>query len=507
MECLDENSVTAFFERRLSAQAVEEVDRHVAGCKACRDLLAAFADLYPAARDSKRGGLALAPTAPDEQAPLAVSIWSGEVALGRHLALAAAERRVGTELAGRWILDRLVGVGGMGQVFAATHRNGKRAAVKLLRPELSVEPSIVRRFVREGYAANRVEHPGAVSVLDDGVAEDGSIFLVMDLLVGETLKARVERRGPLPVDEVLRHAGDVLDVLAAAHERGIVHRDIKPENLFVTEDGATRVLDFGIARVRELSRTQGSTESGVMMGTPSFMPPEQARGQSDRVDGRADLWAVGATMHVLLTARPLRQASSASEELFLAMTAPVASVALALPALAPAVAAIIDRALRFEPAERWPDARAMRAAVRDAAGRLRLPPRPRATKERGRLIVGILATGLLAVVGWVGLHPAARSPAPSQGNPRPMASPAALAAAPPPPPSSQPLPLVATTPSSSAPVVAAPPARRAAPVHASPARSAPELSDAAAPTVATGAADAGSPAGPQANPDFFDRRH
>jgi serine/threonine-protein kinase len=233
----------------------------------------------------------------------------------------------------------------MGQVFAATHRNGKRAAIKLLRPELSGAPSVIKRFVQEGYAANRVGHPGAVSVLDDGVADDGSIFLVMDLLEGETLKARLARSGPLDVELVLRLADEVLAVLAAAHARGIVHRDIKPENLFVTADGAVHVLDFGLARVRELSSEAGATESGQTMGTPAFMPPEQARGQSSKIDARADIWALGATMFTLLTGGPVRESTTV------------------LPSLPPRVASLVDRALAFEPAARFPDATSMREAI------------------------------------------------------------------------------------------------------------------------------------------------
>lgn len=155
-------------------------------------------------------------------------------------------------LCGKWTLRRLVGVGGMAAVYEAEHRNGKRVAVKVLHAELSIAGEVLSRFLREGYAANRVGHPGAVSVLDDGVAEDGAAFLVMDLLEGETLEVRRTRsRGGLPVAEVLRIADAVLDILAAAHTRGIVHRDVKPENIFVTSAGEVRLLDFGIARVHD----------------------------------------------------------------------------------------------------------------------------------------------------------------------------------------------------------------------------------------------------------------
>ena len=404
MQCLDESSVAAFFDRKLSSAAVAQIDEHVATCIACHDLLAVFAELYPAVKD----GSAFAPTTPAEHDSSGESGFRASAAIGRHLAAVQAQRRVGTELAGRWTLERVLGVGGMGQVFSATHRNGRRAAIKVLRPELSGAPSVVKRFVQEGYAANRVGHPGAVSVLDDGVADDGSIFLVMDLLEGETLKARLAHGGPLPVAEALRFADEVLVVLAAAHAKGIIHRDIKPENLFVTTDGAIRVLDFGIARVRELSSESGATESGMTMGTPAFMPPEQARGQSSRVDARADLWALGATMFALLTGEPIRGAETGREELFLAMTKPARPIATVLPDLPSRVARVVDRALAFDPEDRWPDALTMRQAILDAT--LPGPASVRTSRLRRPMAKVAVGAGVLgAVLLLFGLKNASRS--------------------------------------------------------------------------------------------------
>lgn len=144
-----------------------------------------------------------------------------------------ARERVGATL-GKYVIERLLGVGGMAAVYAARHRNGNRVAVKVLHRELSVDGNIRQRFLREGYVANAVEHAGVVRVLDDDTAADGSVFLVMELLEGETLEARLRRKGVLDAADVLSLTDQLLDVLAAAHGRGILHRDIKPENLFLT---------------------------------------------------------------------------------------------------------------------------------------------------------------------------------------------------------------------------------------------------------------------------------
>jgi serine/threonine protein kinase len=180
---------------------------------------------------------------------------------------AAAGARVGTILRGKWRLDSLLGIGGMAAVYAATHRNGTRAAVKVLHEELTTILVARRRFEWEGRVANSVGHPGALQVLDDDVAEDGSLFLVTELLEGETLEdRRLRLGGRLPQDEVLVAFDTVLDVLASAHSNGIVHRDLKPDNLFVTCDGRIKVLDFGIARRSDPPRRPTSPKRAKRWG-------------------------------------------------------------------------------------------------------------------------------------------------------------------------------------------------------------------------------------------------
>jgi serine/threonine-protein kinase len=279
-----------------------------------------------------------------------------------------ARGRVGQTLRGKWHLDVLLGVGGMAAVYAATHRNGGRVAIKLLHTELSASADVRARFTREGHAANAVGHDGAVKVIDDDTAEDGSLYLVTELLDGETLEdRRVRSGGQLSEDDVLSVADQLLDVLVAAHAKGVIHRDIKPANIFLSRSGQLKVLDFGIARLRELS-TGGSlaTKSGAAMGTPAFMSPEQARGLWNEVDARSDVWSVGATMWQALTGRLVHEGRTANEELLSAMTNPAPPILSVLPTLSPAVAQVVDRALAFEKEKRWLDAERMQEGVRRA---------------------------------------------------------------------------------------------------------------------------------------------
>ncbi len=294
-----------------------------------------------------------------------------------------AQARVGAFVKDKWRLDSLIGVGGMAAVYAATHRNKNRVAVKMLHAQFSGDETVRTRFLREGYLANTVEHTGAVKVLDDDVSEDGSAFLVMELLDGETIEARWERKKQrLDPGEVLAIGDKLLDVLSAAHEKGLVHRDIKPENIFLTREGALKVLDFGIARIFEGSRDPKGTRQGYIMGTPAFMAPEQALAHWDAVDGRTDIWAVGATMFTLLTGRHVHEAQTGNEQLIRSATTPAVSVGFVDPRLPVPIVELVDTALEFDKEKRWPDARAMRQALRQAYQAFR--PRPGAPAEAPR---------------------------------------------------------------------------------------------------------------------------
>jgi serine/threonine-protein kinase len=242
--------------------------------------------------------------------------------------------------------------------------------VKVLHPELAEIEDIRARFTREGYVANKVDHRGAVTVLDDDVDdEDGSVFLVMELLEGETLEELIVRRGgTLPPDEILPRIKQLLDVLAAAHDKGVVHRDLKPENVFLErEGGGLKVLDFGIARLADgTGRT--TTHTGQVIGTPAYMAPEQARGETTRVGPATDLWAVGAIMFRALTGRVVYDAKAPAMSVVLAGTKPPPKIAEVMPSLDPALAAVIDRTLDPVIEERWTSAAAMLAAIEKLEG-------------------------------------------------------------------------------------------------------------------------------------------
>jgi serine/threonine-protein kinase len=277
--------------------------------------------------------------------------------------------RIGAVINGKWHVDRLLGQGGMAEVYAATHRNGKRAALKILHRELASKPATLRRFRREGYAANRVEHPAVVTVDDDDVCEDGAPYLVMELLEGHTLEElRSVHGGRLPAAQVVSFGAELMAVMAVAHRKGVVHRDIKPSNLLVTADGTLKVLDFGIARVSD-GHDLGDSTAECCLGTPSYMSPEQARGRWDMVDARSDIYAIGATLFTLLSGRAVHQAATRNEQLGLAMTAQAPLLGGLVPELPDSLARVVDGALRYDRERRWTSVESMRRAWLRAAGR------------------------------------------------------------------------------------------------------------------------------------------
>jgi hypothetical protein len=211
---------------------------------------------------------------------------------------------LGIVLANSYELLRLIGEGGMGRVYEARHTRlgNRRLAIKLLHADMARQPEVVSRFLREAEATSVLSHDNIVSVLDVNRAPDGRPYIVAELLQGEQLGDYLERVGKLKVQEAVWICRQICRALVAAHAEHIVHRDIKPENVFLVgrgEERTVKVLDFGISRVGESGANL--TKTGMVMGTPAYMPPEQARGQ--RVDHRADVYAVGALLYEAVTGR------------------------------------------------------------------------------------------------------------------------------------------------------------------------------------------------------------
>ena len=279
-------------------------------------------------------------------------------------------RWIGRVLRDRWRIDARISRGGVGTVYAATHKNnGSRAAIKVLHVEFSRDVDTRSRFLQEGYAANQVNHPGVVRILDDDTSEDGHAYLVMELLEGELLETRrVRKGGRLPLADVFEVGEQLLDVLAAAHEKGIVHRDIKPDNLFITQEGRLKVLDFGFAQMKSSFRTE-QTATGFLLGTPGFMSPEQAVGNRPQIDAQTDIWAVGATLFQLISGEAVHAGESAAEMLVAAANFPPRSLATVTNGLSPRLVHVVDRAVAFEKKNRWPNARAMQFALREVSGK------------------------------------------------------------------------------------------------------------------------------------------
>ena len=220
----------------------------------------------------------------------------------------AGESLVGTVLAGRYRIERLLGSGGMGSVYRAEHVLMRKAcAVKVLHREMTQVKEVVARFEREAVAAARIEHPNVAAATDFGQLENGSFYLVLEFIEGKSLSKLIADQGALAEERALLITRQIADALAAAHAAGIVHRDLKPDNvMLVTKDGSpdfVKVLDFGIAKVKIEEpgpEHQALTRLNTVMGTPEYMSPEQARGEP--VDARADLYTAGIILYEMLTA-------------------------------------------------------------------------------------------------------------------------------------------------------------------------------------------------------------
>jgi formylglycine-generating enzyme required for sulfatase activity/tRNA A-37 threonylcarbamoyl transferase component Bud32 len=330
---------------------------------------------------------------------------------------------------GRYRVLRALGAGGMGAVYEAEDTQlHRRVALKVMHPETAARPSGRARFLREAAAVATLEHDHIVAVYDAG-EQNGAPFLVMPLLKGEPLEARLKRQNkrPLPLREALRVAAEMAEGLAAAHEKGLIHRDVKPANVWLEAGtGRAKLLDFGLARLAE--DDSAVTKTGAVLGTPAYMAPEQAAGRKKGIDARADLFSLGAVLYEMLTGRRAFPGEDWMEVL-------AARATRALPAPRRVNAAVPEEVSRLVMRLLEKDAARRPASAREVAARLRAVTAPAPTQEKApagttsgrggrRWPVAVAAVGLLLALGWA-LWPRARKPepgpAPQGDEPRPAA--------------------------------------------------------------------------------------
>ena len=278
---------------------------------------------------------------------------------------------VGTLIGGKYRLNTLVGVGGMGTVWAATNTSiDQRVAIKLISSAYANSPEVRARFLTEARAAAMLRSRYAVQIFDSGETEDSTPFIVMELLEGENLAERLGNVGPVPLKEAVRIVQQVGKGLSKAHALGIIHRDLKPENVFLArsdddEGYVAKILDFGIAKIAEARRDKISTGSGSVLGTPLFMSPEQMRGLT--VDHRSDLYSLGMVTFNMLTGRTALSAEEFGDIVLETWTQPLVDVQRVAPWIPKAIDAWVKRACARDPGDRFQTADEMMAAFAEAA--------------------------------------------------------------------------------------------------------------------------------------------
>jgi serine/threonine-protein kinase len=267
------------------------------------------------------------------------------------------------EIVGNYRIVGKLSVGGMGTVYKAQHQIiGKLAAVKVLHPELCTNLDIVNRFLKEAQATTTIKHPGIVDVIDFGYMKSGHAFLVMEFLDGMSLARRLKRRGKLSEGEAAMLLRAVCAALGAAHDKRIVHRDLKPDNIFLVPDPESalgerpKLLDFGIAKLTDVGLAGSATKTGAVMGTPTYMAPEQCRG-TGHVDHRADLYSIGCIYYELVTGRPPFRGLGAGELLGAHIYVEPEPPSVHEPTLSPLTEALIMSLLEKRPERRPQSAR------------------------------------------------------------------------------------------------------------------------------------------------------
>ncbi len=404
MLCPDTSDYFDFQAGLLPPEKAASLEEHLSGCPACS---AALAEL-----------LASQVKAPSVAGP------ESDPTFLRAESPAAGEARLpelGALVAGKYRLEQLLGRGGMGAVYQAEHvAIGRKVAVKLLLPRLAADQQALTRFRMEARAAAAIGHPGVADVLDAGDSPEHGAFLVMELLQGETLAARIGREGPLPFGEAGRIVELILEALCAVHERGIVHRDLKPANVFlVASSRAVKLLDFGISKF-DRQGAPSHTRSDLVMGTVAYMSPEQAKGAKD-AGPAADLFSVGAILYEALAGAPAFPGQSYNEIISKVLTETPRPLELIRADVPASLAALIGRLLAKTPEARPPGAAEALQELREA---LDDSTPVAAARRRKRMVIG--AATILAIAGIVGGTGAllAQRPAPVQSARPPEVPPA-----------------------------------------------------------------------------------
>lgn len=306
----------------------------------------------------------------------------------------SAPVQIGETLAGKYTVERVLGVGGMGVVVAARHIHlGERVAIKFLLPQALAQEDVVERFKREGQAAAKMRSEHIARVRDTGTLDSGAPYLVMEYLDGQDLGAALREKGSFPIAVAVDYVLQTCEALADAHAAGVIHRDLKPGNLFLTRknDGSPviKVIDFGISKLGVApdagspeGETGEMTKTAMMMGSPYYMAPEQMASARD-VDARSDIWSLGVILHTLLTGTPPFKAPSVMEiyELILAGAPPLRSV---LPGAPEGLEAILLRCLKKPRAERYDSVAELAAALVEFG-----PPGARESAERSARILRV----------------------------------------------------------------------------------------------------------------------
>jgi serine/threonine protein kinase len=285
---------------------------------------------------------------------------------------------IGRTLPGGYVILDLVGIGGMGRVYRAEQTNlARTVAVKIIHPHLVGEENAAARFITEARAASRLNHPNSVGVIDFGKTPDGQLYLVMEFLRGRDLARVAYEEGPLPFRRIVDVLRQVLAALSEAHHLEIIHRDLKPENIILepmrTGGDFVKVVDFGLAKMREETRGPQITSPGIVCGTPEYMSPEQGRG--DPLDARSDLYAVGVILFQLLTGRLPFEADSPTQVVLMHLsTAPPDPRSVAPDRMiAEPLVDVVMKALSKEPKDRYPNADAYGEALVTALAHIEGP--------------------------------------------------------------------------------------------------------------------------------------